>query len=80
MYHVYILASLLKDKYYIGHTANIENRINLHNKGKVRSTKSLRPWKLVYKEVFFSKNEAYKRELKIKSYKGGEAFKKLFKK
>lgn len=46
---------------------------------KVRSTKAYSPWDIVYVEEFASKLGAYKRELKIKSYKGGEAFKKLIK-
>ena len=37
------------------------------------------PWKIVYTETFKTKSEAYKRELQIKSYKGGNAFKKLIK-
>jgi len=32
---------------------------------------------VIYTETFPSKSEAYKREVQIKSYKSGEAFKKL---
>ena len=78
MYNVYILESLQKrNKYYIGHTCNLVNRLGRHNRGLVKSTKSARPWKIVYSETFDTKSFAYKRELKIKSYKGGEAFKRL---
>ena len=80
MYKIYILYSLSKNKYYIGHTENLEVRLYKHNKGQVKSTKSGIPWKVAYTEDYSTKQEAYKRELQIKSYKGGEAFKKLIKK
>ncbi len=37
------------------------------------------PWELIYIEKFNNKIEAVKREKQIKSYKGGEAFKRLIK-
>jgi len=80
MYNTYILKSDRIDRYYIGSTEDLKKRIKEHNKGEVRSTKSGIPWKLVYYESFLSRNKAYKRERQIKSYKGGEAFKKLIKK
>ena len=79
MYQVYILKSEIKEKYYIGHSHDITLRLERHNHGHVRSTKAYCPWKIIYSESFESKQEAYKRELQIKSYKGGEAFKKLIK-
>ncbi|MFA6193563.1 MAG: GIY-YIG nuclease family protein [Parcubacteria group bacterium] len=81
MYKVYILESLQNSKKrYIGHTQDLVNRIKRHNKGLVRSTKAYIPWKTIHTEIFDTKNEAYKRELQIKSYKSGEAFKKLINK
>ena len=77
MYIVYILFSSIRNKYYIGHTENLEKRLSRHNNGLVRSTKSGVPWSLIYKENKNTKNEAYGRELQIKSYKGGLAFKNL---
>jgi putative endonuclease len=79
MYKVYILNSILKNKYYVGHTRDINERIERHNKGLVKSTKNYRPWKIIYTEDFVNKNDAYRREFQIKSYKGGSAFKKLIK-
>lgn len=79
MFFVYIIQSLKNGDYYIGHTENLNTRLKQHNSGRVRSTKTKRPWKLVYRESFNNKQEAYKRELQIKNYKGGEAFKKLLK-
>ena len=74
MYYVYILQSTVTDRYYVGHTQDIQNRLDRHNKKRVRSTKSGVPWKLVYTELFNTKSDAYKREMQIKSYKGGNAF------
>ncbi|MEK7151379.1 MAG: GIY-YIG nuclease family protein [Patescibacteria group bacterium] len=77
MFHTYILQSEESAKYYIGSTGDLEKRINRHNAGRNKSTKSQRPWRLVYKEFFTTKQDAYRREMEIKSYKGGNAFKKL---
>ena len=76
-YKVYILKSLNFKRYYIGHSADIERRLVEHNSGKVRSTKAYMPWKIVYFDIKSTKKEAYAREMQIKSYKHGEAFKKL---
>ncbi|AFN75436.1 excinuclease abc c subunit domain protein [Melioribacter roseus P3M-2] len=80
MYYVYILKSVIRERYYIGHTADYEKRLKDHNRGKVRSTKPYVPWKIVYLEEFNSKSEAFKREMQIKSYKNGEAFRRLIEK
>ncbi len=77
MYKVYILKSLVKDWYYIGHTSDIKTRIKSHNSGKNKSTKHYKPFKIVYFEVLSTKSEAFKREMQIKRYRHGEAFLKL---
>lgn len=66
-----VIRSLINGKLYVGFTADIENRINKHNNGKVRSTKAYKPYELVYKEQFNDKTEARKRELYLKSGEGG---------
>ncbi len=76
-YYVYILQSQTDLKYYIGSTADIAARVDYHNAGKQRSTKSRIPFILIYSEELDSKEEALFREKQIKSYKGGQAFKKL---
>lgn len=77
MYFVYILQSILYGRYYIGHTENIDGRLIRHNEGRVRSSKSYKPWKIVHTEKYKTKSEVCKRELEIKSYKSGIKFKKL---
>lgn len=76
-YTVYILKSYKTGRYYIGQTSDVPSRLERHNQGRNKSTKNGQPWKLVYTENCTSRGEAFKREKQIKSYKGGEAFKKL---
>ena len=80
MVFLYILQNKYK-KHYIGITSLSPNeRLRRHNKGDVRSTRLGRPWKLIYIERFDSVQETRKREKKIKSWKGGNAFKKFISK
>ena len=69
MFFVYILYSCKRDRYYVGYTSEIENRVAKHNSGSTTSTKSVIPWELVYREQFNSKKEAIKREKEIKKMK-----------
>ena len=66
MYYLYILQSELSSKFYIGSTADISARLQRHNAGLVSSTRSGRPWKLIYTESFPSRSLARKRETEIK--------------
>ena len=70
MYITYILRSLKDGTFYKGVTADLPKRLSNHNSGKVRSTKSHRPWVIHYYEEFESKREAKKREKFFKSYEG----------
>ncbi len=75
MYYVYVIKSEKNRKQYIGYTENLEERLQSHNAGKVRSTKSFIPYKIIYKEEYLNKTEARKRELFLKSGKGREYLK-----
>lgn len=77
MYSVYILKSLKDGGYYIGCTTDLTTRLHRHNAGKTMSLKNRRPLMLVYSEKYENQQEAYLRERQVKSYHGGEAFKKL---
>lgn len=57
-----------KDKtFYTGWTNHLQNRIKAHNDGKgAKYTKSRLPVKLVYYEVYETKQEAMRREYEIK--------------
>lgn len=67
MYHVYILLSLETNKFYIGSTSNLANRLRRHQFVYSKATKAGLPRELVYTEKFLSKTEALKREIEIKS-------------
>jgi len=77
MYYVYIIKSLIVTQYYIDSTEDLDRRLSDHNSGKVKSTKAYEPWEHVYSERFDAKSDTLKRERQIKSYKSGNAFKKL---
>ncbi len=58
---------------YTGWTNDLEKRIKAHNDGKgAKYTKTKRPVKLVYFEVFETKEEAMSREYAIKRLKRAE--------
>lgn len=77
MFSVYIIQSLTNKRYYVGSTNNIERRLNEHNHNNTVSLRNKGPFTLVYKEEYLTLSQARQRERKIKSYKGGNAFKKL---
>ncbi|MFO8069612.1 MAG: GIY-YIG nuclease family protein [Alkalibacterium sp.] len=72
IYTVYILYSVTLDRYYVGFTSNLEDRLKRHNEGKNKHTKSGIPWKLMYQESFDTRSEAMAREKKIKSSESRE--------
>jgi len=80
MWTVYIIKGIKNTKYYIGCTNNLNRRLLEHNKGYNVSTSKHKPWIVVHFEKFNNQSEAYAREKEIKSYKGGNAFKKLLSK
>lgn len=69
MHYTYILYSESTDRFYIGSTSNLQNRLRQHNAGATPSTKAGRPWKIVLSEEFCEKTDAIKRELYIKRMK-----------
>ena len=68
-FYVYILYSVKVDKFYIGYTSNLEERIIRHNQKSKGFTGQLNDWELKYQEVFSSKHEAITREKQIKKWK-----------
>jgi len=69
IYHVYILESLKDKSYYIGVTNNLSKRLKEHNSGLSRSTKSKKPFKVIYSEKYNDIKKAYRREKYLKSIK-----------
>ena len=67
-YFVYVIGSLknTKPKTYVGWTKDLNERLRKHNLGKgAKSTKG-RKWKIIYHEIFNSKEEAMRREYYLK--------------
>ncbi|MFH0750012.1 MAG: GIY-YIG nuclease family protein [Candidatus Gottesmanbacteria bacterium] len=78
LYFVYILQNAINQKYYIGSTNNLIRRLEEHNRGQTKSTRYAKnKWNLAFTETYNSSTDAKRREKEIKSYKGGNAFKKL---
>jgi len=70
LFHTDIIKSLKDQGYYFGHCHDIDIRISKHNAGRVKSTKSRKPFILHYFESFETKSEAYRKELFFKSFSG----------
>ena len=80
IYTFYILYSDVADKFYIGHTGDdINERIRKHNSNHKGFTGNTHDWKLVYSEIFSTKQEAYSREREVKSWKSRKKIEMLIK-
>ena len=67
-YFVYLLKSQKDNKFYIGQTKNVLNRLTEHNSGQVPSTKYRIPFKLIGYSERESRQDAIKLEKKLKSH------------
>lgn len=79
MFFVYIIYSPALDQYYIGQTADLEDRLFRHRNSGSKSTKKANDWQLVYTEEFITRSEALIRENDIKKKKSRGYIEKLFK-
>ncbi len=66
---VYILRSLVNDRYYIGSTDNILRRVHEHNSGKSIYTRLTKPFELVFSQNFATLTEARSVEYRLKKLK-----------
>ena len=80
MHYAYILFSKSKNKYYIGSTSNLEERLNKHNSNHKGFTGGIGDWKIIYSEKFENYNLALKREKQIKKWKSRVMIEKLINK
>ncbi len=69
MYFFYILYSTSIDKYYVGHTSDLPERLRKHNTNHKGFTGKTSDWKIVYSEQFATKSEAFAREREVKAWK-----------
>ncbi len=68
-FYFYIIYSKSIDRFYIGHTNNILDRITKHNTNHDGFTGKTNDWILVYSEKFKSRRLAYERERQVKKWK-----------
>ncbi len=74
-YWTYILKSKTTGRYYIGSTNDLNRRLADHNRGKSKSVRGRGPFEIIYYEEYQTRQEAVKREVEIKNFKGGNKFK-----
>ena len=67
MFYTYILLSEKDEKFYIGFSQDLKERVNEHQSGKVKSTVNRRPLKLIYYEACLNEQDAIKREKYFKT-------------
>jgi len=75
MNFVYVLKSKKDGNLYIGCTEDIKKRLEYHNSGRVKSTKSRVPFEVLYSEVYDDMYEAFKMEKYYKTAKGKKELK-----
>ena len=65
-FFIYILYSSKLEKYYVGSTNDIEDRLYRHNSGQSTFTKTGIPWVLIHTEERATRAEAVRLEMCIK--------------
>ena len=68
-YYTYIIESITNQRWYIGHTNDIDRRLSEHNSGQNKSTKGKGPWKLIFLKRFDSNLDANRFELRLKRFR-----------
>jgi putative endonuclease len=68
---VYIIKAVSRNWFYVGLTANIEERLEDHNNNKNKSTKGFSPFKLIFVQVFKDRKTArdFEKFLKVRNNK-----------
>lgn len=77
MFNLYILYSHKRDRYYVGHTADLLGRLRAHNSNHPGFTGNTRDWIVVYKELFETRELADEKEREIKKWKSRKLIEKL---
>jgi putative endonuclease len=65
--YVYVLRSSKDGQFYVGLTRDLRTRLQLHNNGKVPSTRNRIPFELVYWEGCLNEHDAAMREKYLKT-------------
>jgi putative endonuclease len=66
MFYTYILYSESLQKFYTGHTENLDRRLKEHNRGKTPFMAKGIPWKVVFSKTLNTRVDAMKFEKMIK--------------
>jgi putative endonuclease len=74
-YCVYVLRSMKDGDFYVGFTTNLARRLTEHFQGQSKSTAPRRPFCLIFCEYFFSKEDAMRREMYLKTTAGRKGLK-----
>ncbi len=67
IFYVYALSSEYDNSIYVGMSQDVGRCLVEHNRGQVQSTRSKRPFRVVYKKEFCSRIDARRHEKYIKS-------------
>ena len=73
----YILVNKDRTRTYVGQTKEVLQRLEFHNKDKVRSTRFRGPWNVLYSEEHDTRAKAMAREKWFKSRRGREKINEL---
>ena len=68
-FFVYILYSSNCNRYYIGYSSDVEERLRRHNAGRVTATRTCAPYELKASKEFATELEARREELRLKRMK-----------
>ncbi len=69
VFYVYILQSESTNRYYVGQTKHLEERVAYHNSNYSLALRNRGPWKLIYFEQYTTRSQAVRQEQYIKRQK-----------
>jgi len=78
MYYVYILLNEEKTRTYTGVAEDVNERLAVHNAGRVKSSSPYRPYEIIHTESFETLIEARQKEKFYKSTTGRRRIKEAF--
>jgi putative endonuclease len=78
MYYVYILLNEAKTRTYTGVAEDVNERLAVHNAGRVKVSRPYRPYDIIHTESFETLKEARQKERFYKSTTGRRKIKEMF--
>jgi putative endonuclease len=76
-YYTYILYSPTLDKFYIGSTSDLKERLRKHNSNHKDFTGNTADWKIKWVEEHLTREDAVKHEKQIKGWKSRKIIEKM---